>query len=56
VQLEKPRPQKEIEEAGEVEGFTKKQLRVAREKFGICTEKEPGKMTGPWFWRLPSHF
>jgi putative DNA primase/helicase len=52
----KPALQKEIEEAAEVKGFTKKQLRVAREKLGVHVAKKPGKMTGPWFWRLPSHF
>jgi putative DNA primase/helicase len=46
--------QKEIEEAGEAKNFTPKQLRTAREKLGVHVFKEPGKMTGPWFWQLPN--
>jgi hypothetical protein len=46
-------PQKEIEEAAEAKGFTAKQLRTAREKLGIHTDKEKGTMSGGWVWQLP---
>jgi putative DNA primase/helicase len=46
-------PQKEIEEAATKKGFTDKQLRTAKEKLGVHVDKEPGKMTGGWFWQLP---
>ena len=49
----KPVPQKEIEEAAKAKGFTEKQLRNAREALGIHTDKEPGTMTGGWFWQWP---
>jgi hypothetical protein len=49
----KPVLQKEIEAAAKAEGFTEKQLRTARERLGIHTNKEEGKMGGGWFWQLP---
>jgi hypothetical protein len=45
--------EKEIKAAAEAKGFTDKQLRTAKEKLGVETEKEKGKMVGDWLWRLP---
>jgi hypothetical protein len=44
-----------IEERGAVHGFTKKQLRYAREKMKIVTFKEVGKRHGRWISALPQH-
>ena len=45
-------PQKEIEDAAMAKGFTDKQLRTAKEKLGVVSAKEKGKMKGPWYWSL----
>jgi putative DNA primase/helicase len=50
----KPVPQKEIEDAAEKKGFTPKQLRTARQNLGVDVFKEPGTMSGGWFWQLPN--
>jgi hypothetical protein len=50
----KPVPYKEIEKAAEAKGFTEKQLRTAREKLGIHSDKESGKMGGQSLWQLPN--
>jgi hypothetical protein len=49
---EGPRKKTEIEKMAKALGFTDKQLRIAQERLGIISVKEPGK-NGPWTWGLP---
>jgi hypothetical protein len=44
---------KEIEEAAEERGFSKKQVRTAGQKLGVRIFKEKGKIDGGWLWQLP---
>jgi hypothetical protein len=47
-----PVPATTIEERGAAHGFTRKQLRYAREQMNIDAFKEVGRLNGRWFWRL----
>jgi hypothetical protein len=44
-----------IREWAAARGFTKKQLRSAKEQIDIIAFKETGSMTGRWLWALPHH-
>jgi hypothetical protein len=44
-----------IEERGAAHGFTKKQIRSAREQMKVVTFKEVGKPHGRWISALPQH-
>jgi hypothetical protein len=48
-----PAPATLVKEHGAAHGFTKKQLRYAREQMNIIAFKETGKIHGRWFWVLP---
>ena len=50
-----PAPATLVEERGAAHGFTKKQLRSAREQMKIVAFKEVGKPHGRWIWALPQH-
>ena len=50
-----PVPVTRIEERGAAHGFSRKQLRCARQHMGIVSFKEAGKPHGHWFWALPQH-
>lgn len=45
-----PVPYKNIEEEAEQQGFTRKQLRTAKQKLGITSNKDG--LGGPWMWQL----
>ena len=47
-----PVPATLVEERGAAHGFTRKQLRYAREQMNIIAIKEVGKTHGRWLWRL----
>jgi DNA polymerase len=44
-----------IEERARVHGFSKEQLKYAKEKLEIVAFREKGKFDGGWFWALPQH-
>jgi hypothetical protein len=48
-----PVPATLVEERGAAHGFSKKQLRCARQQMNIIAFKEVGKTHGRWFWVLP---
>jgi DNA polymerase bacteriophage-type len=50
-----PVPIKTIEDRADAHGFSKEQLRYARQKMGVVVFKEKGKFEGGWFWALPQH-
>jgi hypothetical protein len=52
-----PVPTIVIEDRGTAHGFSKKQLRHARERMGIIAfkEKGKGKIHGHWFWTTTQH-
>jgi putative DNA primase/helicase len=39
---------------GEARGFGSDALKRAKTKLGVRSYKEPGRLTGPWYWELPS--
>jgi hypothetical protein len=43
----------DVEAEGERRGFTKRQVRRAKEKLRVRSEKDEGNPEGPWFWVLP---
>ena len=50
-----PVPATLVEVRGAVHGFTRKQLRSAREQMKIVAFKQTGKRHGCWIWVLPQH-
>jgi hypothetical protein len=44
-----------IEERAAERGFSKDQLKRAKQKMEITAFKERGVVEGPWFWALPQH-
>jgi putative DNA primase/helicase len=48
-----PREQKEIVDQGLALGYSKRQLRTAREKLGVTAKKTGFGDTGAWMWDLP---
>jgi putative DNA primase/helicase len=44
-----------IEERAGAHGFSKDQLKRAKQKFEIVAFREKGKFDGGWFWALPQH-
>jgi hypothetical protein len=48
-----PRLYDEIVEEGDQLGFTKRQLKFAKQKLGVTSLKEHGVAHGPWLWQLP---
>ena len=47
-----PVPATTIEARGAAHGFSRKQLRYARQQMNIVAFKEVGRLNGRWFWRL----
>ena len=47
-----PVPATIIEERGAAHGFSRKQLRCAKQQMKIVVFKEVGRRNGRWFWRL----
>jgi hypothetical protein len=47
-----PVPATLVEARGAAHGFSRKQLRYAREQMNIVAFKEVGRLNGRWFWRL----
>jgi putative DNA primase/helicase len=48
-----PAPISLIEERGSAHGYSPDQLKRAKQKLGVCTFRERGKIDGSWFWALP---
>lgn len=44
----------EIYSQGEIKGFGSDALKRAKTKLGVKSYKEPGKLTGPWYWEMPA--
>ena len=53
VLMNGPAPATLVEERGAAHGFSKKQIRRARQQMKIISFKETGKPHGRWFWGLP---
>ena len=50
-----PVPVKIIDERAVARGFSKDQLKRAKQKMCVGAFKEGGKLDGPWFWALAEH-
>ena len=48
-----PLPVKAVQAEGTQAGFSKDQLKRAKKRLHIRSDKEDGVLNGPWFWTLP---